>query len=128
MHPCPEESDRMSAPSLSATCIWAVATRNASPFSRGRSSIAPAPGLSSVTSWTAEGLKRHGWLTRNLVPTWFGNDNVHLSADHLPYLLNRFDRCLLEEQTGTVPFIPFARVPYYIFTGRKPLGTPSVRD
>ena len=68
-----------------------------------------------------EGLKRHGWLTRNLVPTWFGNDNVHPSADHLPYLLNRFDRCLLEEQSGTVPFLPFARVPYYIFTGRKPL-------
>ena len=68
-----------------------------------------------------EGLKRHNWLTRNLVPTWFGNDNVHPSADHLPYLLNRFERCVLEEQSGTLPFIPLARVPYYIFKGRKPL-------
>ncbi len=68
-----------------------------------------------------EGLKRHGWITRNLVPTWFGNDNVHPSADHLPYLLNRFDRCFLEEQVGTLPFVPFARVPYYVFVGRKPL-------
>lgn len=77
------------------------------------------------------GLKRHGWLTRNLVPTWFGNDNVHPSADHLPFLLNRFELSLLEEHTGTLPFVPFARVPYYIFKGRKPadsaVGRPSLR-
>ena len=69
-----------------------------------------------------EGLRRHGWLTRNLVPLWFGNDNVQPSADHIPYLKRKFETVQLDESTGGLPYVPFARIPYYIFTGRKPLA------
>lgn len=69
-----------------------------------------------------EGLRRHGWLTRNLVPLWFGNDNVQPSPDHLPYLRSRFETVSLEEGHGAVPYAPLMRVPYYIFIGRKPTG------
>ena len=76
-----------------------------------------------------EGLRRHGWLTRNLVPLWFGNDNVQPSADHLPYLRSRFETVSLDEGRGAVPYAPLMRVPYYIFIGRKPIGNEiSSRD
>lgn len=64
--------------------------------------------------------KAHGWFTRTVWPAWFANDNVFLSADHLPYLTRRFERVHLTESRGKIPFIPFARVPYYQFLGRKP--------
>lgn len=70
-----------------------------------------------------EGLRRHGWLTRNLVPLWFGNDNVQPSPDHLPYLRSRFETATLEEEKGTVPYAPLIRIPYYIFIGTKPVGS-----
>jgi len=51
--------------------------------------------------------------------TWFAHDGVHLSQDHLPYLRSRLsvDSCL--ERAGPVPYLPWLRVPYYIFVGRK---------
>lgn len=70
----------------------------------------------------AEGRRRHGCVTRSLWPLWFGCDNVHLSADHLPYLQRRFETVRLEESRGRVPYLPFARVPYYVFVGRKSTG------
>lgn len=69
--------------------------------------------------YPAEGLRRHGWFTRTLWPTWFASDNVHLSPDHLPYLRARLETVHLEEHRGKVPYIPLARVPYYLFIGRK---------
>ena len=72
-----------------------------------------------------EGFRKHGWMTRNLVPLWFGNDNVQPSADHLPYLLGKFEKVHLEESTGSLPYVPFARIPYYIFVGRKPVAANS---
>ncbi len=69
-----------------------------------------------------EGLRRHGWMTRNLVPLWFGNDNVQPSPDHLPYLRNRFETISIEEGQGAMPYAPLIRVPYYVFIGRKPIG------
>lgn len=67
----------------------------------------------------ADGLKRHGWFTRNFWPMWFANDNVFPSADHVPYLHRRFDPLHFEEQRAKVPYIPFIRTPYYTFVGRK---------
>ncbi len=69
-----------------------------------------------------EGLRRHGWMTRNLVPLWFGNDNVQPSPDHLPYLRSRFETISIEEGKGAMPYAPLIRVPYYVFIGRKPIG------
>lgn len=70
-----------------------------------------------------EGMRRHGWMTRNLVPVWFSNDNVYPNADHLPYLMNRFEQAVLQEESGTLPFMPFVRIPFYVFMGRKSSGT-----
>ena len=51
---------------------------------------------------------------------WFAHDGVRLSQEHLPYLRDRLvvEACL--ERAGPVPYLPWLRVPYYIFVGRKP--------
>lgn len=74
----------------------------------------------------AEQHATHGWLTRHLWPAWFASDNVCLSADHLPYLEDRFETIELVEDRGALPYVPLARVPYYRFIGRKP--DPAPRD
>ena len=68
-----------------------------------------------------EGSRRHNWATRTLWPVWFACDNVHLSADHLPLLQSRFETLQVTEASGRIPYLPFVRVPYYRFLGRKPL-------
>jgi S-adenosylmethionine-diacylgycerolhomoserine-N-methlytransferase len=66
------------------------------------------------------GRAHHPWFTRTFWPTWFAQDNVFLSPDHLPYLSNRFLPERLAERQSRVPYLPL-RVPYYVFVGRKPL-------
>jgi len=62
--------------------------------------------------------KHRGW-----VKAWwkyfFARDNVRLSDDHLPFLERHFETVWLEEQQRTIPYIPFPKVPYYSFIGRK---------
>ncbi len=65
----------------------------------------------------------HSWWTRHFWPAWFGMDNVHLSADHVPYLLSRCEPIELVEDHARVPYLPGIRVPYYRFLGRKPTTT-----
>jgi S-adenosylmethionine-diacylgycerolhomoserine-N-methlytransferase len=67
------------------------------------------------------GAARHGWFTRTGWATWFAMDNVFLSPDHAPYLQTRFPGGELSEHRGRLPYVPFVRPPYYIFTGRKPV-------
>lgn len=62
---------------------------------------------------------QHGWWTRHFWPAWFARDNVHLSADHLPYLERRFQAISVHEECAPVPYLPGLRVPYYRFVGRK---------
>jgi S-adenosylmethionine-diacylgycerolhomoserine-N-methlytransferase len=69
--------------------------------------------------YVENGSARHGWLTRSLLPLWFGNDNVFLSQDHLPYLERRFRPVALKEERSRIPWLPFVRAPYYLFIGRK---------
>ena len=66
-----------------------------------------------------DGLKKQGWLARNLWPTWFSTDNVFPSPDHLPYLRSQFEQVYLEENRSKIPYVPFLRTPYYLFVGRK---------
>jgi S-adenosylmethionine-diacylgycerolhomoserine-N-methlytransferase len=66
-----------------------------------------------------QGIAQHGWWTRHFWPLWFGRDNVCLNADHLPYLLHRFETVSLEQLRAPVPYTPGLRVPYYRFVGRK---------
>lgn len=67
----------------------------------------------------AAALARHGWFTRTFWPTWFALDNVFPSPDHVPFLHRHFDVLHFEEHRAKVPYIPLARVPYYLFVGRK---------
>lgn len=69
--------------------------------------------------YASDGLARHGWFTRTFWPTWFALDNVFPSADHVPFLHRHFDVLQFQEHRAKVPYIPLARVPYYIFVGRK---------
>lgn len=76
------------------------------------------------------GFARHGALTRAFWPAWFRHDGVRVSAAHFPELR----RCLPDhaciEARANVPYLPFGRVPYYVFVGRKPALRPrlSPRD
>ena len=72
--------------------------------------------------WPADGLRNHAWSTRTFWPTWFANDNVFLSPDHIPFLQSRFETVSLNQDQGTVPYMPLVRAPYYRFVGRKPVN------
>jgi len=63
-------------------------------------------------------LKYHMWAVRTFWQLWFGFDNVNLSPDHVPYVLSHFQQISLRELLAHVPYIPFLKVPYYIFIGR----------
>lgn len=67
----------------------------------------------------AQGMQRHGWFTRSFWPTWFANDNVFPSADHLPFLQSHFETLWCQESRSKVPYIPLIRTPFYQFIGRK---------
>ncbi|MCR9294198.1 MAG: class I SAM-dependent methyltransferase [bacterium] len=67
----------------------------------------------------ASDLKQHGWFTRTFWPTWFASDNVFPSPDHLPFLQRHFQTQWLNESRAKVPYIPWIRMPYYQFLGRK---------
>jgi len=69
--------------------------------------------------YASDGLARHGWFARTFWPTWFALDNVYPSPDHVPFLHRHFDVLHFEEHRAKVPYIPLARVPYYLFVGRK---------
>lgn len=75
--------------------------------------------------YPAEGMKRHGWFTRSFWPVWFAGDNVFPSADHVPFLHNHFESEKYEERKCKIPYIPFFRMPYYVFVGRKPDPSPD---
>ena len=66
------------------------------------------------------GCVRHSALTRHFWPAWFGHDGVHLNAQHLPELRRLLPDHEFVEARTAVPYLPFGRVPYYGFVGRKP--------
>lgn len=69
--------------------------------------------------YPAEGRRKHSYFARNFWPFWFGNDNVHPSADHLPMLQRKFETDSVAEQYGKLPWVPIVRAPYYRFIGKK---------
>ncbi len=65
------------------------------------------------------GLKAHDPMTRSFWPLFFAYDNVFLNTDHLPYLLNKFEKVSLYESESSLPFLPVGKVPYFSFIGQK---------
>ena len=66
-----------------------------------------------------ESFARHRWSTRVFWQNWFALDNVALSPDHMPMLCRKFGMMRLDERRGRAPWLPFLRLPYYIFIGKK---------
>lgn len=86
--------------------------------------LAPEGKIAVVDFYISEkhpmpGLAQHDSVTRHLWPAWFSYDNVFLNPDHLPYLLNKFDKVSLFEGYNRLPVIPLGKVPYYSFIGSK---------
>jgi S-adenosylmethionine-diacylgycerolhomoserine-N-methlytransferase len=69
--------------------------------------------------YAGNGHARHGWFTRTFWPTWFAMDNVFPSPDHVPFLQRNFETLRFEEHRTKVPYMPLARVPYFLFVGQK---------
>jgi S-adenosylmethionine-diacylgycerolhomoserine-N-methlytransferase len=67
-----------------------------------------------------EGHRRHRWFTRSSWPVWMALDNVFPDADHVPYLHYRFQPRHFSEHLARMRYLPFTRVPYYLFIGQKP--------
>lgn len=65
------------------------------------------------------GRARHGAVTRWFWRRWFGHDGVMLDPTHLAYLTEALPEHALEERRGSVPYLPFLKVPHYVFVGRK---------
>lgn len=65
--------------------------------------------------------KRHNWTKRSFWPIWFNSDNVFPSPDHVPYLHHKFEPLDFQEHLTRIPWFPnpFAKMPYYVFIGRK---------
>ena len=51
---------------------------------------------------------------------WFAHDAVHLSEEHLPWLRERLVPRVCLERAGPVPYLPWLKVPHYVFVGLKP--------
>lgn len=66
------------------------------------------------------GFARHGSIARKFWRRWFRHDGVVLDPRHLPYLIGHTKPVSCEERLAKVPYLPGLRVPYYLFTGRKP--------
>ena len=69
----------------------------------------------------ATNFQRHSWFTRHFWPIWMSSDNVFPSSDHVPFLHNRFESMIFQQMRAKIPYLPFLRIPYYIFVGRKPV-------
>ncbi|MEO1496811.1 MAG: class I SAM-dependent methyltransferase [Planctomycetota bacterium] len=78
--------------------------------------------------YPADERRKHAYWARNFWPVWFGTDNVHPSADHLPYLERRFETRNLDESHGKLPMVPIVRAPYYRFVGTKRGGEHGEAD
>lgn len=63
------------------------------------------------------GLVRHGALTRAFWPRWFAHDGVRLDPAHLATLREWLPRHELLERRARLPYLPWLRVPYYVFVG-----------
>jgi S-adenosylmethionine-diacylgycerolhomoserine-N-methlytransferase len=60
-----------------------------------------------------------GGLANRFWKRWFGHDGVHLSAAHLPALNALFEATFIEERRAAIAYLPWLRVPYYLFVGSR---------
>lgn len=106
--------------SYSLTMIpnWFAAIENANRILH-RDGVIAAVDFYVTRKYPVANRPRSGWFTRHFWPWFFARDNVFLSPDHLPYLESHFKPLLCEERRVRVPYIPWLKVPIYLFLGRK---------
>ncbi len=63
---------------------------------------------------------QHSAVQRWFWTQWFRHDHVFLSPRHLSALCSLADKAYLREATGSLPYLPLLKVPYYVFVGTKP--------
>ncbi|MEO8461162.1 MAG: class I SAM-dependent methyltransferase, partial [Dokdonella sp.] len=73
----------------------------------------------------SSGFVRHNALTRWFWPRWFQHDGVQLGAERVATLCDLLPDHELTEGRGSVPYLPFLRVPYFRFVGRKARVNPD---
>ncbi len=61
----------------------------------------------------------HSSFARFFWPRWFAHDGVRLSPEPLARLRAIFPDHVVSERMASVPYLPFLRVPYYIFVARR---------
>lgn len=59
------------------------------------------------------------WLFRAFWKMWFSNDHVFLDGKHLEVMRECTEPRVDSLRWGTIPYVPFFLVPYYVFLGRK---------
>lgn len=63
---------------------------------------------------------QHNVLTQRFWTHWFRHDQVHLSPQHISALCTLTDRLHLHEGSGSLPYVPLLRAPYFVYVGVKP--------
>jgi S-adenosylmethionine-diacylgycerolhomoserine-N-methlytransferase len=63
--------------------------------------------------------KRSSFFENHFWPAWFAWDGVYLSRDHVTDLKNNFTTLFYEQDVHELPYLPFSKVPYYLFIGQK---------
>lgn len=95
--------------SLSMMPNWSAVIENAL-------SIVRPGGLVGVADFYVSG--KHSIFARNFWPLWFSRDGVHLSAERLNKLQEVTECLHCNEQRSPIPFLPYLRVPYFVYVGR----------
>jgi S-adenosylmethionine-diacylgycerolhomoserine-N-methlytransferase len=106
--------------SYSLTMIpdWFLAIENAKKILKVDGHIGAAD-LYISRKYPEHGFKSHSWFRRIFWMMFFGFDNVNISSDHLCYLHKHFQTSEIIETLGSVPYIPFIKVPHYIYIGQN---------
>jgi S-adenosylmethionine-diacylgycerolhomoserine-N-methlytransferase len=60
-----------------------------------------------------------GTLANGFWRRWFAHDGVHLSAAHLPTLINHMPDAWMAERRASLPYLPGLQAPYYLYVGRR---------
>lgn len=104
--------------SLTMIPSWQAAVANAMDLLRPGGHIAVVDFTVSHPT-RRPGRAHHGPWTRWFWPRWFAHDGVHPDPRHLDVLRTHSEPIDLHEGRAPVPWLPFARVPFYRYLGRK---------
>jgi len=67
-----------------------------------------------------------GALANSFWQRWFAHDGVHLSAAHLPTLLDQLPDAWTDQRRAVLSYLPGLQAPYYLYVGRRPDAAKNV--